>query len=101
MVSVIHISFCPLFQIGGFVRERLTTTNVPESRLNRAMMNTVQKVIVLADSSKFKKKGFIKICDLYRVDEIITDDKISSHVKKAFLAKGIQIKFLTMLKINN
>ena len=51
----------------------LTTTNMLEAALNRVMMNAAQKVIVLADSSKFGRRGFSKICDLEAVDRIITD----------------------------
>ena len=54
----------------------LTTTNMLEATLNGAMMNAAQKVIVLADSSKFGRRGFSKICDLEAVDRIITDSGI-------------------------
>lgn len=36
----------------------LTTTNSLEASLNKAMIKAAQKIIVLADSSKFGKKGF-------------------------------------------
>lgn len=42
----------------------LTTTNMLEASLNGAMINAAQKVVVLADSSKFGRRGFSKICDL-------------------------------------
>ena len=51
----------------------LTTTNVMEAQLNRAMMNASQKTIVLADSSKFGRRGFGKICDLDNIEQIITE----------------------------
>ena len=41
----------------------LTTTNMMEANLNQIMMQAVQKVVVLADSSKFGRRGFGKICD--------------------------------------
>lgn len=44
----------------------LTTTNMLEASLNGAMINAAQKVVVLADSSKFGRRGFSKICDLER-----------------------------------
>ena len=48
-----------------------------EAHLNQKMMQAAQKTIVLADSSKFGRKGFAKIGDMEEVDMIITD----SHVK--------------------
>ena len=42
----------------------ITTTNMMEASLNRVMMQTAQKTIVLADSSKFGRRGFSKISDM-------------------------------------
>ncbi len=44
------------------------------------MIAVAQKTIVLADSSKFGKKGFGKICRLEDVEQIITDSGISEHM---------------------
>lgn len=38
----------------------LTTTNMLEASLNRAMIDAAQKVVVLADSSKFGRRGFAR-----------------------------------------
>lgn len=48
----------------------LTTTNLLEAALNGVMINSAQKVIVLADSSKFGRRGFSRICSLDSVDMI-------------------------------
>ncbi len=57
----------------------LTTTNLMEANLNRMMMKAAQKIIVLADSSKFGLRGFSKICDISEIDQVITDDKAPKH----------------------
>ena len=41
----------------------ITTTDMMEASLNRVMIQTAQKTIVLADSSKFGRRGFSKIVD--------------------------------------
>lgn len=69
----------------------LTTTNSMEALLNQAMMKASQKTIVLADSSKFGRRGFGKICDLEAIEEIITDANIPSHVLEALQEKGIEV----------
>ena len=69
----------------------LTTTNVMEAQLNRAMMNASQKTIVLADSSKFGRRGFGKICDLDNIEQIITDDKINPSILENLREKGIEV----------
>lgn len=69
----------------------LTTANVMEARLNREMIKVSQKTIVLADSSKFGKRGFGRICGFDNIDEIITDDKISNFTKSELEEFGIKV----------
>ena len=65
----------------------LSTTNLMEAGLNR----TAQKTIVLADSSKFGRRGFSKICDLSDVDQIITDSNVSPHTLAQLRSQGIEV----------
>ena len=69
----------------------LTTTNVLEAQLNRKMIRAAQKTIVLADSTKFGKRGFGKICGLEDIEQVITDDGISPHAKEKLVSMGIQV----------
>jgi len=69
----------------------LTTTNSMEASLNKEMINAAQKIIVLADSSKFGKKGFGRICGLEEVDQIITDTGIDEKTKNRLIELGIDI----------
>lgn len=69
----------------------LSTTNLEEAELNKKMLKAAQKVIVLADSSKFGKKSFARICDLSEVDEIITDIGLSDMIKKTLEEKEIKV----------
>ena len=69
----------------------LTTTNLEEAMLNKKMIDAVQKTIVLADSSKFGKKGFGKICGLDKIHEIITDSGIAPNIAKILQEKGVTL----------
>lgn len=69
----------------------LTTSNMMEAQLNRKMIETSQKTIVLADSSKFGKKGFGRICGFDVIDQIITDSGIAPHTIEQFKALGIEV----------
>lgn len=69
----------------------LTTTNALEAQLNRKMIETAQKTIVLADSSKFGKRGFGKICGLEDIEQIITDSGISDHTINTLRSMGIEV----------
>ena len=69
----------------------ISTTDMREAELNRSMMNAAQKTIVLADSSKFGRRGFAKISGLEDVDIIITDAKIPQFVANKIEEKGIEL----------
>ena len=68
-----------------------TTSNIGEAQLNQAMMQAVQKVIVLTDSSKFGKRGFGKICNLNQVHQIITDTNAPASAVQILREKGIEV----------
>ena len=69
----------------------LTTTNMLEASLNNAMIQAAQKVVVLADSSKFGRRGFSKICDLEAVDRIITDSGIQPLYLDRLRERGVEV----------
>ncbi len=69
----------------------LTTTNSMEAHLNRQMIAVSQKTIVLADSTKFGKRGFGKICNIDEIDHIITDSGVSSHVVQQLESAGVTV----------
>lgn len=69
----------------------ITTTNMMEASLNRVMMQSAQKTIVLADSSKFGRRGFSKISDMEEVDYIITDSGIAPDVAAKIEDMGIKL----------
>ena len=69
----------------------LTTTSSMEASLNKAMIEVAQKVIVLADSSKFGRRGFGRICSLERVDILVTDAGIDAAFKASIEEYGIKV----------
>ena len=62
-----------------------------EANLNQVMMRTAQKTIVLADSSKFGRRGFSKIADMDEIDLIITDTNVQPTVAKRIEEMGIDL----------
>ncbi len=73
----------------------LTTSNMMEAHLNSKMIKSVQKTIILADSSKFRRKGFGKICEIDDIDVIITDEGISETYKAMLEERGIEVLIAT------
>ncbi len=68
-----------------------TTTDMREAELNQQMMRAAQKVIVLADSSKFGRRGFAKIGNIEDIDLIITDAGVSPNVVNLINDHGINL----------
>ncbi len=68
-----------------------STTDLREADLNRVMMRASQRVIVLADSSKFGRRGFAKIGNIDEIDMIITDDGIDPKDVRRIEDLGIEL----------
>ena len=68
-----------------------TTTDMREAELNQQMMRAAQKVIVLADSTKFGRRGFAKIGNIEDIDMIITDSGVSPDVINQITDRGINL----------
>lgn len=69
----------------------ITTTDMREAALNQKMIAAAQKTIVLADSSKFGRRGFAKIADIDAIDVIITDVGVSPKVIRRIEDLGIEL----------
>lgn len=69
----------------------ITTTDIREAELNRVMMRAVQKTIVLADSSKFRRRGFSKISNLDEIDIVITDHNVPDKIAQRIDELGIEL----------
>lgn len=69
----------------------ITTTDLREAELNQKMMSAAQKTIVVADFSKFGRRGFAKICNIEDIDIIITDSKVPKAVVHRLEEMGIEL----------
>lgn len=69
----------------------LTTSDMNEARVNQRMIDAAQKVILLTDSSKFGKRGFCKICDVNRINHIITDSAAPTQIVEMLRERDIEV----------
>ncbi|MBF6628110.1 MAG: DeoR/GlpR transcriptional regulator [Proteiniphilum sp.] len=90
-LSNITCSKCFIGVDGVDLDSGITTSNIEEAELNKLMMSVSLRTIVLCDSSKFRKKGFAKICGIDKVDIIVTDKGISDSIKSLLKEKGIEL----------
>ena len=68
-----------------------TISNLTEAGLNRKMIKTAQSVAILADHTKFGRRGIAKICDFEEVHCVITDSAAPSEAVAALEEMGIKV----------
>ena len=66
-------------------------TNLAEAALDQKMIETAQTVVIVADSSKFDKRGLGKVCTFEQVAYVITDDKVPEIMVEQMEEKGVKV----------
>ncbi len=69
----------------------LTTHHEVEAHSNRALIERALRVLVVADSSKIGQVAFARICELDRVDELITDGEGDPEALDAIRDAGVLV----------
>ncbi|HTH52692.1 MAG TPA: transcriptional repressor AgaR [Edaphobacter sp.] len=78
--------------VDGFDLEvGVTTPNLLESRVNRAMVKAAQRVIVVCDSSKFNRRSLSRIVSPAEIHHVITDRKLSPETAESLRAAKIEL----------
>lgn len=78
--------------VDGFdSNEGAFTPNIEEASLNQIMIEIAKEIIIVTDSSKFKRRSLAFICPPKKVDIIITDSKISPEDQKWLKDQNIQL----------
>ena len=67
------------------------TPNLEEAHLNRMMIDVSKEVIVVTDSSKFKRKSLAHIATIHKVNIVITDSKIPEDELKNLHSMGVKV----------
>ncbi|RJS61937.1 DeoR/GlpR family DNA-binding transcription regulator [Bacillus sp. PK3_68] len=62
----------------------ITAPTLEKAAVKQEMIKTAEKVVLVADSSKFHQKAFSKVCDLDFVTTVITDRYISEEIRKSY-----------------
>ncbi len=66
-------------------------SNLTEANINQKMIHSSQVVVVVADSSKFGKRGIGKICELEQVQYVITDGGVPETAVKELEERGLKV----------
>jgi len=71
----------------------ITDSNEPECELKKYMLRQANKVILLADHTKFDKTAFSKLVELTAIDYLITDRKPSEVWLKRLSEDNIEVMY--------
>jgi DeoR family transcriptional regulator of aga operon len=78
--------------VDGFDLEvGLTTPNVMESRVNRAMVRASSLVVAVCDSTKFNRRSLSKIVEASAIHHVITDSDLSQETAESLRSAGIKL----------
>lgn len=76
----------------GFTTEFGLTTHLSENaEIVRQMCHQAHKRVLVTDSSKFGKQGFVKIFGLEEIDVLITDNELPSDAIESIKKMGIDV----------
>lgn len=75
----------------GIDMDGLYTSNLDEGQIAKIIMSHAKENIVLADSSKFDKKGIINFAPLSKITTLVTDSNIPEQYHTHFNEMGITV----------
>jgi DeoR family transcriptional regulator of aga operon len=78
--------------VDGFDLEiGLTTPNILEARVNRAMVASARKVVAVCDSTKFSHRSLSRIVPVSALHHVISDRDLPDAVAEALRNQNIEV----------
>ena len=85
-----HVNIAFLGTEGITIEHGLTTANPENADIIRAMCSQADKTILVADSSKYGVKGFVRIIPADKIDVFITDKNLPKQAVAEFEGIGVE-----------
>ncbi len=82
---------------GVHIKEGVTFFNDSMCPVLNRMMKVAREKILVVDSTKINKICFSYLCDLQKIDRIITDNNISDEDYKAFTKSNIKVEIVKIV----
>lgn len=99
MLAQIRIDLLLLGVDAISVRDGASTRDEAEALLSGRLAERSERVVVLADSSKLGRSAFARICDLDRIDALITDDGADADDVAALRTAGADVQVVQVVSV--
>ncbi|MBW7457860.1 DeoR/GlpR family DNA-binding transcription regulator [Paenibacillus sepulcri] len=76
---------------GISLKKGFTSSDLYEAEIKRAMIETAQKVVIVADHSKFNRQALLSFSSFSQVDILITSDLVEPAILKAIESHGVKV----------
>jgi DeoR/GlpR family transcriptional regulator of sugar metabolism len=78
--------------IRGITRAGLSDSNTLVVESIRTMIKAAQKVIIVADHTKFGKDAMMHVADLEELDQVVSDSMLAPEFKQMLAEYGIDCR---------
>lgn len=69
----------------------VTDTSLEIAQVKRAMVRAARRVILLADASKWRRTGFVKVVPFNAIHMVVTDTSLPTEARSAMERQGIEL----------
>jgi DeoR/GlpR family transcriptional regulator of sugar metabolism len=83
---------CCFFSATGFSDEDVVNAGMTGSQVKQLMIRNARKVVLLADSTKYGKRGIFKLCRWSDVDVLFADSGLPEPARAAIRAAGTEVR---------
>ena len=91
MLSMLHVDKAFVAANGVSIRNGLTTPSIDMASIKKQMIDSSDKVILIADSTKIERTAFVSYAPISRVDVLITDDNADNGFIEALRGTGVNV----------
>ena len=92
-LKTLHADVCFL-GIQGIANGHLSDSSLEVAAMKSRMLNAARKKVLLADSTKFGEQAFNDVCEMDRIDWIITDDGLDPTHLDELKEHGVKVSLV-------
>jgi len=90
-LSLYNINKAFISASGVSLEKGISDYSYIEIKTKQEVIRNAEENILLADSTKFNKTGFLNVCELEKFDKIIVDDNLDNEIISKLEKKGIEV----------